>query len=180
MKQIPLREFQQRGSQYLGELPIILTQYKKPVAIVSRYEEVSTVPYPENSKSIARAPTAEELQAYEDSLKDDVPADEIKEKEVVSQEGVVKTDLPPLENIVREIVWKGHSVIDEPIMGQVVKAGIQYCQYKFTQGIKPKCYLISREDGYGKKLFENKWVCDECLKLIQQEVHEWGGAIIGR
>jgi antitoxin (DNA-binding transcriptional repressor) of toxin-antitoxin stability system len=43
MKQISLREFQLHASKYISALPIVLTQYNKPIAIVStHFEKVST------------------------------------------------------------------------------------------------------------------------------------------
>ena len=45
MKQIPLRKFQQNASEYIGELPIILTRYNKPFAILSYLkDEIQTHP----------------------------------------------------------------------------------------------------------------------------------------
>ena len=34
MKEVSLREFQLKASSYMGELPIVLTRYNKPIAIV--------------------------------------------------------------------------------------------------------------------------------------------------
>ena len=46
MKSISLRDFQHNGAEYLNELPLILTRYNLPVAIISSYEtqNVDTIP----------------------------------------------------------------------------------------------------------------------------------------
>lgn len=41
MKQIALREFQLHAAKYIKELPITLTQYNLPVAIISAYASSS-------------------------------------------------------------------------------------------------------------------------------------------
>ena len=38
MKYVSVREFRSKVSSYMGELPITLTVYSKPVAVVSKYE----------------------------------------------------------------------------------------------------------------------------------------------
>lgn len=44
MKQISARDFCLHPKQYLKELPLVLTQYNKPVAILSAYVELNQQP----------------------------------------------------------------------------------------------------------------------------------------
>lgn len=37
MKEISIREFQHNASKYIGELPVTLTRYDKPIALVIPY-----------------------------------------------------------------------------------------------------------------------------------------------
>ena len=48
MRTIPVRQFQLHAKDYLKELPIILTIYNKPVAVVSPYrgQEATVNPTP--------------------------------------------------------------------------------------------------------------------------------------
>lgn len=60
MKSISLREFQLKASSYFNDLPVILTVYNKPIAIVHPYggeqiENSSNVPVVENFKSVVNS-----------------------------------------------------------------------------------------------------------------------------
>jgi len=49
MKEVSLREFQLKASQYLDKLPIILTRYNKPVAFVIKPTVDTNVSTPQKS-----------------------------------------------------------------------------------------------------------------------------------
>ncbi len=42
MKKVSRRDFQRHASDYMDDLPIVLTRYGKPIAVVKNYEEEST------------------------------------------------------------------------------------------------------------------------------------------
>lgn len=44
MKKIPLRDFQQGAKKYIKKLPVVLTRYNLPVAIVVPYKEPVDLP----------------------------------------------------------------------------------------------------------------------------------------
>jgi hypothetical protein len=69
MLTLPVRQFQLKASQYLKQLPITLTVYGVPVAIVNTFDEgvntkAETVSIPENSASISSTPSTPEVEDF--------------------------------------------------------------------------------------------------------------------
>lgn len=67
MKVISLRDFQLKPSKYLSELPLVLTQYGKPILSVNKYTESvnksqTTIEESVNGKEVAAEKISENLE----------------------------------------------------------------------------------------------------------------------
>ena len=158
MKEITIREFQLKASQYLKDMPLVLTRYGRPVAEV--------IPYEDQTKSleheILKKDTVETLPPIEPK---EQPEKEETEEEIVEE---VKQAIVESE----QIEGKG----EDKYGLSIFQKEFRECQEHYAPGVNNECYLTSFTNVDGTKMW-TKWLCQECFETLYGKVEKYGGSL---
>ena len=149
MKTVSIREFQLNAGKYLEFLPIVLTRYNIPFAIVQPYgtddEKMVLVEYGEEKPVKVPVMTPASTMPVQNTPK----------------------DLPT------EQIWENRDW--EPVMAKV-KQG--YCDKHYWDKITQKLFLVKFENANGDLTLENKWYCQKCVDEVKKGIEENGGKFL--